>query len=162
MVKLQAIAPTKAKVIEAEYKINKNRDIDAALYLFKEAAQMGDACAMNRTGEILLFEYNKTTEAFEWFSKASDLNEPNAMLNMALLYRDGKGVSQDVAQYITWLLRSYEYGNLNALDELSNAYTKGIGVSQDYNQALRYIDLKQDIAHDRYSYLLKMAEIEKQ
>ena len=84
------------------------------------------------------------------------------MLNMALLYRDGKGVSQDVAQYITWLLRSYEYGNLNALDELSNAYTKGIGVSQDYNQALRYIDLKQDIAHDRYSYLLKMAEIEKQ
>lgn len=162
LVKLQAIAPAKAKIIEAEYKINKSRDIDAALYLFKEAAQMGDACAMNRTGEILLFEYNKTTEAFEWFSKASDLNEPNAMLNMALLYRDGKGVSQDVAQYITWLLRSYEYGNLNALDELSNAYTKGIGVSQDYNQALRYIDLKQDIAHDRYSYLLKMAEIEKQ
>lgn len=159
LTKLQQIAPARAKVIEAEYKINKNRDIDAALYLFKEAAQQGDATAMNRTGELLLFDYNKPQEAFEWFSNAVRQNEPNAMLNIARLYRDGKGVEQDVSQYITWAQQAYKYGNLEALDELSDAYTKGIGVTQDYNQALRYIDLKQEIAHDRYAYLLKMNEI---
>lgn len=159
LAKLQQMAPARAKVIEAEYKINKNRDVDAALYLFKEAAQQGDATAMNRTGELLLFDYNKPQEAFEWFSNAAQRNEPNAMLNLARLYRDGIGVGEDVSQYITWAELAYKYGNLEALDELSDAYTKGIGVNQDYNQALRYIDLKQEIAHDRYTYLLKINEI---
>ena len=115
---------------------------------------------MNRIGEILLYEYNDLDGAINYFSQAANLNNPNAMLNIALLYRDGKGIQQDAALYITWTLRAYKNGNLAALDELANAYAKGIGVKQDYEQSIKYIDLKRKINYDIYSYMVKKAELD--
>lgn len=158
---LKEIDPARALVIEAEYKINKSYDIDAAINLFQKAASLGNSTAMNRIGEILLYEYNDLDGAINYFSQAANLNNPNAMLNIALLYRDGKGIQQDAALYITWTLRAYKNGNLAALDELANAYAKGIGVKQDYEQSIKYIDLKRKINYDLYSYMVKKAELDK-
>lgn len=157
---LKEIDPARALVIEAEYKINKSHDIDAAINLFQKAASLGNSTAMNRIGEILLYEYNDLDGAINYFSQAANLNNPNAMLNIALLYRDGKGIQQDAALYITWTLRAYKNGNLAALDELANAYAKGIGVKQDYEQSIKYIDLKRKINYDIYSYMVKKAELD--
>lgn len=157
---LKEIDPARALVIEAEYKINKSYDIDAAINLFQKAASLGNSTAMNRIGEILLYEYNDLDGAINYFSQAANLNNPNAMLNIALLYRDGKGIQQDAVLYITWTLRAYKNGNLAALDELANAYAKGIGVKQDYEQSIKYIDLKRKINYDIYSYMVKKAELD--
>ncbi|MBO9562853.1 MAG: SEL1-like repeat protein [Niastella sp.] len=42
-------------------------------------------------------------QAAAWYQQAADLGEPIAMYNLALLYRDGRGVAKNNYQFTTWL-----------------------------------------------------------
>jgi hypothetical protein len=46
------------------------------------------------------------TQAATYYQQAADLGEPVAMYYLALLYRDGRGVTKNDYQYNNWLLRS--------------------------------------------------------
>lgn len=50
-----------------------------------------------------LTEKTDPAEAAKLFQKAADLLEPIAMYNLALLYRDGKGVAKNDGQFNSWL-----------------------------------------------------------
>ena len=42
-------------------------------------------------------------QAVHWWRAAAEKGEPNAQFNLALSYRDGRGVSRDYLQAVMWL-----------------------------------------------------------
>ncbi|HYE55654.1 MAG TPA: SEL1-like repeat protein, partial [Chitinophagaceae bacterium] len=46
------------------------------------------------------------SQAATYYQQAAELGEPVAMYNLALLYRDGRGVTKNEYQYSSWLQRS--------------------------------------------------------
>lgn len=67
----------------------------------------------------------KTTpaQALSYYQQAADLGEPVAMYNLALLYRDGRGVAKNDSQFNNWLLRSAQL-NYTPAKTLLNAKSK--------------------------------------
>lgn len=51
-------------------------------------------------------EKTNPAQAATWYQQAADLGEPVAMYNLALLYRDGRGVAKNDYQFNTWLNQS--------------------------------------------------------
>ena len=68
--------------------------------------------------------------------KAAQLNDPEAMLMVAVRYQTGLGVDVNNEKSVEWLQRSADQGNFEAQSSLGFAYLMGIGVSKDYEQAL--------------------------
>lgn len=63
------------------------------------------------------------TQAAAYYQQAADLGEPVAMYYLALLYRDGRGVTQNSYQSNNWLLRSAQL-NYQPAKQLLNAKGK--------------------------------------
>src|ERR1700730_230120 len=80
-----------------------------ALQKLQEAAQAGDATAMNQ----LASRYSSgagfpedSRKAFELFRKAAEAGNPPAMLNLALRYRRGDGVPKNEERANEWLQKA--------------------------------------------------------
>jgi TPR repeat protein len=54
------------------------------------------------------------------------------------MYRDGKGVTQDYAQAVTWYRKAADQGNAIGQCLLGNMYRDGKGVTQDEATSLQY------------------------
>ena len=80
-------------------------------------------------------------EAFEWYRKASDQGDQSAMLNIADLYMEGKGVEADKEKAVTMLKKLSEAGNSLASHKLGMFY---LGINGGiYNKRLneKYMNL---------------------
>lgn len=132
-------APGLTKCLQAQYAIDNNCDYDHALQLIREAVESAkdNGSFHNRLGELYLNSFNNEADAIRCFVKAAELNDNNAMLNIARLHRHGNNVSE----YVKWLVKAFENGNLQATDGLAEIYFKGIGVKQDYQRGMKYADL---------------------
>ncbi len=139
---LSAKAPALVKCAQAEYAINSKCDYDRAMALYKDASElMESGYIYNKLGELSIDAYNDSDAAIGYFKDAIDLNDNNAMLNMARLYRDGIGFSQDIEEYILWTVKAFENGNIEATNDLADIYFKGIGVEQSYSKGIKYAEL---------------------
>ena len=67
-----------------------------------------------------------------------------AQYNLGLLYRKGRGVSQDDAQARQWYTKAAAQGQAKAQFNLGTLYFNGEGVPKDYQQALRWFRLAAD------------------
>ncbi len=132
-------APGLTKCLQAQYAIDNNCDYDLALQLIREAVASAkdNGSFLNRLGELYLNSFNNDGDAIRCFAKAAELNDNNAMLNIAMLHRNGK----NVPEYVKWIAKAYECGNLQATNELAEIYFKGIGVKQDYQRGMKYAEL---------------------
>ncbi|MCG2614860.1 sel1 repeat family protein [Terrimonas sp. NA20] len=75
-------------------------EVKAKQWLMK-AGKAGVPTAYTLLGT--LSEKTDPAEAAKQFQKAADLLEPIAMYNLALLYRDGRGVSKNEGEFNSWL-----------------------------------------------------------
>jgi uncharacterized protein len=90
-----------------------------------------------------LAAYNKgdyTAAVQEWRPEAEQ-GDPAAQLNMGLLYLDGHGVPQDLAEAAKWFRRAAEQGNTEAQHELGALYGSGQGVRRDYVEAYKWMNI---------------------
>jgi len=80
-------------------------DLDAAFERYLEAAQRGFAPAMAHVGAMLVDGKGAVRDAergVEWLERAANAGVPEAMLNLAGCYRDGRGVDQNHATAYFW------------------------------------------------------------
>jgi serine/threonine protein kinase len=110
----------------------------AAVALFRQAADLGDTRAMEDLGEIFM-EGNvvdkNEKEAEKWFRKGADQGNTSAMLSLGGMYELGNGVEQSDKQAADWYRRAADAGNPAAMFNLGRFYEEGTGVSRDAARA---------------------------
>jgi uncharacterized protein len=78
--------------------------------------------------------------AKEW-QPLADQGDAVAQYNLGLLYLDGHGVPQSLAQAVDWFRRAAEQDYAPAQHNLGAMYGSGQGVKRDYIQAYKWLNL---------------------
>ena len=125
-----------------------NQNFAEALKWFRKAAELGNADAQNRLGNI----YDKGQgvardyfEAKDWYLKAAQQGNSEAQYNLGNLYRTGEEndwftviYETDYRESVQWYLKAAEQGHLKAQKTLGVIYFGGKGVPRDYSKAVRW------------------------
>ena len=102
--------------------LQKNWKLGQSFYWIKEAAKTGDAESQLITGNLLYNGYGcdpSPTEAFEWWLKAAEQNDPDAEYNVAGAYYLGEmGVPKDLKKAKYWYERAASHGKEQALERI--------------------------------------------
>jgi TPR repeat protein len=105
-------------------------DYQQAVYWFKKSAQQEFAPAQYRLGEMYYFEKGGLPrdlgKAVELFKKAAEQHDPDALMNLAMLFGTGEGVPHDTEKALFWIKQAHKSGNDSAPD-----YQKMLTVSVD-------------------------------
>ena len=83
------------------------------------------------------FEQNQN-EAFIWFKKGAENNEPNSLMMRAYQYMKGINEDKNTNKALSLYLKSAEQGNIEALNALGVIYEQGTYTDQDYSKAAYY------------------------
>ncbi|MCG8324125.1 MAG: hypothetical protein MI673_01295, partial [Thiotrichales bacterium] len=73
--------------------------------------------------------------------------DADAQLQLAEMYYQGKGLSQDYTQAFLWYRRAAQQGNVDAQYKLGNIYLMGEGIDQDDKQAAIWYEKAADQGH---------------
>lgn len=77
--------------------------------------------------------------AYKYASTEALSGNHRAMCMLGLIYRDGKGVTEDVEKSIIYFQKAIENGNRHALWHLGKLYLTGTKVEKDVDKGLDYI-----------------------
>jgi uncharacterized protein len=119
------------------------KDFPHAFSEWIESAKSGDAHAQHGLG--MLYELGQgvpkvdAKAAAEWYQKAAAQNYAPAINNLARLYADGRGVTQDLPKAIELWSRAAEAGNTTAHFNLGLQYANGSGVPKDMKKAAEHL-----------------------
>ena len=72
-------------------------------------------------------------KAREWYEKAADKGDANAMASLGLLYHNGQGVAQDYAKAREWYEKAADKGDADAMVNLGLLFQtvrRGAGLRQ--------------------------------
>ena len=86
----------------------------------------------------LAYEKGDYGAALKIFTPLAEKGDLVAQLNLAKMYREGKGVSKDYKAAVRWFNLSAKQGNALAQYHLGVAYSFGLGVVPDYEIALKW------------------------
>lgn len=122
----------------------KTGEYKTALGEFQPLAEQGDSTAqyhlgrMYRIGQGVTQDYKqaaawylKAADRETLFSKAPDLENPKAQLELASLYKQGLGVEKDRQRTVKFLVKAAAAGNAKAQARLGDIFLEGIG-PKDY------------------------------
>lgn len=105
----------------------------------RDQAARGDASAMNELGVAY---YSGTDgvgqdyrEAVNWFKKAANAGNVQAMNNLGIVHRDGIGVGENPAEAFAWFEKAAKRGHVWAQFSTGKAYFDGAGVAKDLIEA---------------------------
>lgn len=119
-----------AKAIE-----NYNKVIDGTEPLFV-------AVAMNALGAKCYNGYGVEQDygkAVEWFEKAANMGNMDAMTNIGNMYDNATGVEQDYTKAMEWYEKASDLGDANAMTNIGAMYVLAEGVEQDYTKAIEWL-----------------------
>lgn len=105
-------------------------------------ANAGDAAAQVQAGERCSSAHDYQ-QAVTWYTKAANQGNIAAELDLASLYRDGRGklFARDPAQAAAWYRKAADQGDAGAQGTLGMLYTLGQGVPQSDVEAYYWLDL---------------------
>ncbi len=78
-------------------------------------------------------------KAADLFTKVAEQGDMVAQSNLAMMYAEGTGVTQDNAQAFKWYQKSAQQGYATAQFQIGLFYFVGKEVKQDYNKALEWL-----------------------
>jgi TPR repeat protein len=81
-------------------------------------------------------------------TRAAEEGDANAMYNLGLEYKDGKGVAQDYDKARQYFQKAADAGNPGALYNLGRLYLYVQGVAVDYNKARELFQKGADAGND--------------
>ncbi len=77
-------------------------------------------------------------DSFDWFKKvAEEYDHPDAIIQLATMYRDGIGVKKDNQMYISTLIKGDSLGITKLSIMLADCYMTGALVEEDFNKAFQ-------------------------
>lgn len=109
------------------------KDKEKGLDFLNQAAVSNYSPAMVELGNYALSE-NDYDHAVQWYTKAANLHDAGACLQLAHAYFQEKSPLYDPKTGFMWTLKAAQDGSIDAQKELANLYQKGIGVAA--NEAL--------------------------
>ena len=78
------------------------------------------------------------TKAIEWYQKAADAGNDEAMRNLGIVYTNGDGVSQNFTKAIEWYRKGADAGDTEAMVDVGLLYGGGYGVKKDHATAVTW------------------------
>jgi TPR repeat protein len=119
----------------------KKKDYKNAIRLYRDAADIGNAYAMNNLGSM--YEHGEGVdqshlEAVKWYKKAAELGDSLAMNNLGIMYVHGVGVSHNYTEALKWFKKAAELGCVPAFYNIGVLYANGNGVKRDISEALKW------------------------
>jgi TPR repeat protein len=81
------------------------------------------------------------------------------MYNLGLMYLNGQGGAQDLAQAREWFQKAANGGHANAMYQLGLLYYQGHGVAQDYAKASAWLEKAVDAGYADAKPVLKLIEL---
>ena len=133
-----SIARSKLSVLMSKGGMRKEHD--GLKILFEEMAKKGNPADMFRYATFILktaWSKEEYAESFLWFKTVADLyNHPDAITQVAMMYRDGIGTKKDKQKYMQMLEKGCNLGILKAINMLADAYYAGDLVEENASVAL--------------------------
>ncbi len=133
-----------------KYGCGVTKDEPEAVELFRRAANLKNARAMNNLGDC----YSKGTgvgkdenEAVAWYTKAAQLGDSTSMVDLGVCFMSGEGVTRDEKEALKWFVKASEFGNAHAMNKLGACYYKGNGVGKDEKEAVRWVTKAAELGH---------------
>lgn len=111
-----------------------------AIQYFTKAAKNESSMAYYNLGKVYESQ-SKFTAAINWYNKAIEMKNSNAMNNLADLYLQGKGLVQNTHQAELLYIQAAELGNATSMRNLGFLYFKGIEIKQDMKKAYFWFNL---------------------
>lgn len=118
-------------------------DNQKATQYFNKSAEKGSAYAM----VIKAFDHSNKknyTQAMQLFKKAGNLGNAVAMLNVGLMYAQGKGVAQNHDQAFQWYQKASDKGHKAAMYNIGMMYKNGLGTAKDAKTAVEWFKKSAD------------------
>jgi TPR repeat protein len=107
-----------------------NVDYQQSVYWFNKSADQGFPPAQHRLGEMYYFGRGgvsrNISRAVSLFLLAAKQNDPDAQMNLAMLYGTGEGVPADTYEAFRWLEKANALG-----DESATAYQRMLSASDN-------------------------------
>jgi len=87
--------------------------------------------------------------ALRIFRQLAEQGDASAQYNLAFMYDNGRGVTQDYAEAMRWYRKAAGQGEASAQYNLGVIFFKGQGVTQDYAEAMKWFRIAADQGHVR-------------
>lgn len=84
------------------------------------------------------YDSNDYKNAFDYYSIAAELGNPDAQAILGQMYYRGIGVNRDSVQAAEWFRKAAEQGLASAQNCLGVLYQKGEGIAKDYAKAVEW------------------------
>ncbi|GHV18812.1 hypothetical protein AGMMS49959_01670 [Planctomycetales bacterium] len=120
---------------------NHNKDYAPAFQYYQQAAEAGNAAAMNSLGVAFFTGRGVAADkekAMEWYRQSAEAGDGNAMLNLGLSYDNGWTGEPDYAQARAWYEKAAVKKIPRAVARLARIYAEGLGVEKDAEKAAAY------------------------
>jgi TPR repeat protein len=82
---------------------------------------------------------NYYSKALKPLMKLAESNDPEALINLGSMYKNGNSVTKDAAKAIKYFQSSLDHGNNIAIGALANRYFYGEGVKEDYDKGIQLL-----------------------
>ena len=143
------------------------KDFDKAVKYYQKAADLGNAYAMSRLGDLYLHGSSDVLpvnpeKACELYKASAQLGYVNAMKTMCdkYLYGDNR-ILHDSNEYIIWLKKAAEAGDIKSMIRLAKEYQKGENIGKNLMNFKKWLLKAVDLgSKDAYYYLGKQQEDE--
>lgn len=87
----------------------------------------------------LAYRNKQYTQAYELWLSESIKGNPHAQGNLAILYREGKGVNQDELESLKWSISAANGGSAEGQYDLATEYLKGVHLAKNISLAFDWM-----------------------
>lgn len=139
------------------------KNIHKSFELYSYAAYNGYPKAQYKLGYYSLYTEQNYIKARDWLQKAADQKNYDAIYEIGLMYKNGKGFLKDIDIAINYLIKSADKNHINSLNKLGNLYYwENDDIKQDYKKAFGYFikaaDLGDKNAQFRIGWMYESGE----
>ncbi len=129
------------------------KDRSEAMKWYRKAAEQGHGLAKHFL-EIYLNEVRQAKFALD----AAEQGKVRAQSDLAQMYMDGRGVTQDYAEAMKWYRKAAEQKDGNAQYQLGRMYEEGLGVTKDLAEAKKWYRMAAKLLHSYAGRALERLE----
>lgn len=136
--------------------VNKG-DYEKAMKLYRQAALQNDYLAMYNLACMYYFGDGvdkDDAQAFEWFTKASNLGDCEAACRAGGFLEHGIGTAKDAVKAFDYYEISAKGGSLAGMANLGRCYLEAIGTKQDCAKGLEWLEKASSLGNGIASEML--------
>ncbi len=132
-----------------------NKDYKLAIYYLKKSADLGNTKAMIYLGGYYLKTQNQKRNGFQYFLRAANLGNKNAINNLGYCYEFGLGTKKDIKKAIFHYKLAAKLESITAMINLGFLYQKGQKIKKDLKISIFYFQKAAKLGDTRSINILK-------